>query len=95
MGVITPQMSGTLILVAVISCVLTPIVFKKMFSQRDDGNKKLNAVFTNSNNISLPVKRKLNSTQYKPNAVSHREVKAEKELSNILLCRDRIVQKTF
>ncbi|MBT2728143.1 cation:proton antiporter [Bacillus sp. ISL-75] len=79
-GVITQQMSGTLILVAVISCVVTPILFKKMFSQRDDGSKEQNAAFTKSNNICLPLKRKLNSTQSKPNVVAHRAVKSRKRI---------------
>lgn len=64
MKVITAQMSGTLILVAVITSIFTPIVFKKLFPKEHLENKKIRVSFLGANQVTLPVSRELNSSLY-------------------------------
>lgn len=64
MEMITPQMSGTLILVAVISSVITPIMFKKLFPQATAEEKKVKVAFIGANQMTLPVSRDLGSSLY-------------------------------
>jgi monovalent cation:H+ antiporter-2, CPA2 family len=64
MEIITPQMSGTLILVAVIACIITPIVFKKLFPRESATEKKLKVVFLGANQMTLPASRELQSSLY-------------------------------
>jgi monovalent cation:H+ antiporter-2, CPA2 family len=64
MEIITTQMSGTLILVAVIACIITPIVFKKLFPRESATEKKLKVVFLGANQMTLPASRELQSSLY-------------------------------
>ncbi|TCN27847.1 monovalent cation:proton antiporter family protein [Mesobacillus foraminis] len=82
MGVITPEMSGTLILVAVISCVLTPIVFKKMFPRSAAEDKKLKVALIGANQMTLPVTRELNSSHYEPVLYHTKQDKADKQIAS-------------
>ncbi len=66
MRVITPEMSGTLILVAVISSIFTPIVFKKLFPKEVIAVKKIPVAFLGANQITLPVSSELKSSLYEP-----------------------------
>lgn len=59
-GAITPEMSGTLILVAVISCIITPILFKKFFPQDTDFERKQEVIFIGANQLTLQTSRNLN-----------------------------------
>src|SRR5699024_357798 len=59
-GAITPEMSGTLILVAVISCIITPILFKKFFPQDTDYIRKQEVIFIGANQLTLQTSRNLN-----------------------------------
>lgn len=82
MAVITPEMSGTLILVAVISCVLTPIVFKKMFPRSATEDKKLRVALIGANQMTLPVTRELNSAHYEPVLYHTTQDKADKQIAD-------------
>ncbi|MCA1056720.1 monovalent cation:proton antiporter family protein [Rossellomorea aquimaris] len=64
MEIITSQMSGTLILVAVIACIITPILFKKLFPRESAKEKKLKVVFLGANQMTLPASRELQSSLY-------------------------------
>ncbi|MGG3469846.1 monovalent cation:proton antiporter family protein [Neobacillus pocheonensis] len=66
MEVITEQMSGTLILVAVITSIFTPIVFKKLFPKEAAASKKVSVAFLGANQVTLPVSRELKSGLYIP-----------------------------
>ena len=63
-NVISAQMSGTLILVAVISCILTPIMFKKLFPKENVVEQKIKIVFVGANQMSLAVYKELSQSQY-------------------------------
>jgi len=81
MEMITPQMSGTLILVAVISSVLTPIMFKKLFPQATGEDKKVKVAFIGANQMTLPVSRDLKSSLYEPVLYHIKQEKAEKQFA--------------
>ncbi|MEH7336655.1 monovalent cation:proton antiporter family protein [Neobacillus drentensis] len=66
MEVITEQMSGTLILVAVITSIFTPMVFKKLFPKEAAEGKKVSVAFLGANQVTLPVSRELKSGLYNP-----------------------------
>lgn len=82
MGVITQEMSGTLILVAVISCVFTPMVFKKLFPKANLEEKKLEVALIGANQMTLSVTRELNSTLYEPVLYHTKQDKAENKVSS-------------
>ncbi|WP_335869939.1 monovalent cation:proton antiporter family protein [Bacillus sp. 2205SS5-2] len=70
---ITPEMSGTLILVAVITCVVTPIFFKKLFPKESVQEKQLRVAFIGANQLTMPVSRELKSSLYDP-VLYHRKL---------------------
>jgi monovalent cation:H+ antiporter-2, CPA2 family len=78
MEMISPQMSGTLILVAVISSVLTPILFKKLFPEEKSEEVKVKVAFIGANQMTLPVSRALQSSLYEPVIFHTKQDKAEK-----------------
>lgn len=64
--VISDEMSGTLILVAVISSVFTPVVFKKLFPKHVAQARKLKVAIVGANQLTMPVSRELESSLYEP-----------------------------
>jgi len=83
MEVITSEMSGTLILVAVISCVITPIVFKKLFPLSASKDRKLKVALIGANQMTLSVTRGLSSL-YEPVLYHTKQDKAENKVSSSL-----------
>jgi monovalent cation:H+ antiporter-2, CPA2 family len=66
MKVITPEMSGTLILVAVITSIFTPIAFKKLFPKEAAAERKVKIAFLGANQVTLPVSREIKTGLYDP-----------------------------
>ncbi|MDF2903024.1 MAG: Na+/H+ antiporter-like protein [Bacillus sp. (in: firmicutes)] len=66
LGAITSEMSGTLILVAVITAIFTPMVFKKLFPKEAVQRKKIKVSFIGANQLTLQVSRELESSLYAP-----------------------------
>ncbi|WP_312095458.1 monovalent cation:proton antiporter family protein [Niallia sp.] len=64
LNIITPQMSGIFILVAIISCIITPIVFKKMFPKDAAREKVINVSIIGVNQVTMQVYQELKSTLY-------------------------------
>ncbi|WP_100403306.1 monovalent cation:proton antiporter family protein [Bacillus sp. FJAT-42315] len=64
LGVITAQMSGTLILVAVITCLITPVVFKKLFPPYMREEKQIKVAFVGANQYTMPISKELKSSLY-------------------------------
>lgn len=64
-GVIDTQMSSALILLAVVTCIITPILFKKVFPLKNVKNKKLTVKIIGANQLSLPLSLELDSNRYK------------------------------
>ncbi|MFJ7729336.1 cation:proton antiporter [Neobacillus sp. NPDC097160] len=83
-GVITEHMKGTLILVAVITSIFTPIVFKKLFPKEAAAIKKVNVAFLGANQVTLPVSLELKSGLYDPILYHTKMEKSEKQIANSL-----------
>ena len=64
MDMISPEMSGTFILVAVISCIITPILFKKIFPAEHSHEKRKKVVFIGANQLTLQVSRDLDPAYF-------------------------------
>ncbi len=84
MEIISAQMGGTLILVAVITSILTPIVFKKLFPREEAANRKIKVVFLGANQVTLPVSRELKSGLYEPILYHTRIEKSDKQIADSL-----------
>ncbi|WP_019153215.1 monovalent cation:proton antiporter family protein [Robertmurraya massiliosenegalensis] len=84
MGVITSEMSGTLILVAVISCVLTPILFKNFMPKETVTEKKLKIAFIGANQLTLPISRELKSSLYDTVIYHTKQEKSESQIADSL-----------
>ncbi|MBH0228809.1 monovalent cation:proton antiporter family protein [Halobacillus yeomjeoni] len=63
-GMIDAQMEGALILVAVLTCLIAPIVFKKIYGRFEDDDHKVVVSFIGSNRMTLPVVRELDIHAY-------------------------------
>jgi len=83
-GVITSEMGGTLILVAVITSIFTPIVFKKLFPKETGKERKLKVAFIGANQLTLPVSRELESHLYEPVLYHKKHEKSDKNISDSL-----------
>jgi monovalent cation:H+ antiporter-2, CPA2 family len=84
MKVISAEMSGTLILVAVITSIITPIAFKKLFPKEVALERKVTIAFLGANQVTLPVSRELKSGFYEPVLYHTKMEKSEKQISNSL-----------
>ncbi|TMU88060.1 sodium:proton antiporter [Bacillus sp. BHET2] len=87
---ITPQMSGTLILVAVITCIITPIFFKKLFPRESAKEKKLKITFLGANQLTMPVSRELQSSLYEPVLYHTKQDKSERSIADSLFTINEI-----
>jgi monovalent cation:H+ antiporter-2, CPA2 family len=84
MEVISPEMSGTLILVAVITSIFTPIAFKKLFPKEVAAAPKERIAFLGANQVTLPVSRELESNLYETTLYHTKMDKLDKMISNSL-----------
>lgn len=83
MGMISGKMSGALILVAVITCIVSPIVFKKSFPKQENANQTFKVAFIGANRFTLPVTRELDSSLYETTIYHTRQEKVDKsQLTN-------------
>lgn len=82
--VISPEMGGTLILVAVITSIFTPIVFKKLFPKEANVQKKQKVAFLGANQLTLPVSRELDSSLYEATVYHTPQEKSEKQIAHSL-----------
>jgi monovalent cation:H+ antiporter-2, CPA2 family len=84
MEVISSEMSGTLILVAVITSIFTPIAFKKLFPKEVAAAPKERIAFLGANQVTLPVSRELESSLYETILYHTKMDKLDKMISNSL-----------
>lgn len=80
--VISPEMSGTLILVAVISCIVTPIMFRKLFPKEMGADRKQRIIFIGANQMSLTVSKELNQEQFETVLVHKQIEKADSQTAD-------------
>lgn len=81
-NVISAEMSGTLILVAVISCILTPIMFRKWFPKENAEERKIKVVFVGVNQTSLTVSKELSNAQFETLLVHKKMEKADSQTAD-------------
>ncbi|MCM3411934.1 monovalent cation:proton antiporter family protein [Metabacillus litoralis] len=84
MEIITAEMSGALILVAVITSIVTPIFFKKLFPKSEGKSTKIKVAFIGANQMSLPVTRELNQDLYETTVYHIQQDKIDKQISESL-----------
>jgi monovalent cation:H+ antiporter-2, CPA2 family len=75
-GVIDTQMSSALILLAVVTCIITPILFKKVFPLQHVKNEKLTVNIIGANQLSLPLSLELDPNRYKVSLFHLKQEKA-------------------
>ncbi|RSK26505.1 sodium:proton antiporter [Bacillus sp. HMF5848] len=90
MGMISEQMSGALILVAVITSVVSPIVFKKVFPPHEETTHKLKVSFLGANQLTLPVTRELNPSLYETTLFHTKQEKIERSTSSTVFQIDEV-----
>ncbi|TXK89441.1 sodium:proton antiporter, partial [Parageobacillus sp. SY1] len=81
-NVIDENMKGALILVAVISSIVSPIVFKKLYAKPDDNEEKINISFVGTNQFTLSVAKVLNKQRYDVTLYHIRQEKIELPVSD-------------
>jgi monovalent cation:H+ antiporter-2, CPA2 family len=95
MEIITSQMSGTLILVAVIACIITPIIFKKLFPRESAKEKKVKVVFLGANQMTMPASRELQSSLYESVLYHTVQDKSDKNIADSLFKINEIEDYTL
>ncbi|WP_243385685.1 monovalent cation:proton antiporter family protein [Bacillus kexueae] len=84
MNIIDANMSGALILVAIIASIVSPIGFKKIFPKQEVQNTKLKVSFIGANQMTLPVTRELNNNIYETTVYHTQQEKIDKQISKSL-----------
>lgn len=82
MEVLTPHESGALILVAVISCIISPILFRKLFPKHHSAVPKSKVVLIGANQMTLPMTRELDPDHYEPFIYHVKQEKIDSHVSN-------------
>ncbi|MGO4889372.1 monovalent cation:proton antiporter family protein [Anaerobacillus sp. MEB173] len=80
-GVIDTQLMSALILVAVITCIITPIVFKKLFPKPVESEAKQKLVILGASNLTMPLFLDLDRTRFDIRMIHTKQQKPE-ELSS-------------
>lgn len=80
-GMIDDQMEGALILVAVLTCLVAPIVFKKIYGRFEDEDHKTVVSFVGSNRMTLPVVRELDIHAYETHLYHTKVDKIDERIS--------------
>ncbi|UOQ46945.1 monovalent cation:proton antiporter family protein [Gracilibacillus caseinilyticus] len=66
LGIITTEMNGALVLVAVLSCIITPAFFKKYYVNEEEANYQQSVSFIGINQATIPVLRELDPKDFEP-----------------------------
>ncbi|MCJ7840348.1 monovalent cation:proton antiporter family protein [Lederbergia sp. NSJ-179] len=82
MNVITAEKSGTFILVAVITCIVTPIFFKKWFPKENGYEPKQKVTFIGANQMTLPVSKDLDKDLFEATVFHKKNDKPDSHISD-------------
>ncbi|TDL95426.1 sodium:proton antiporter [Macrococcus brunensis] len=66
LGTISNTLSGTMILSAIITCVIVPVFFKKLFPVEISEERIINIAFIGKNQLSVPIAQTFNTELYHP-----------------------------
>ncbi|MEB6569796.1 monovalent cation:proton antiporter family protein [Staphylococcus auricularis] len=64
LGTISSETSGILILSAVITCVIVPVVFKKLFPMPEEATRRIEVSLIGKNQLTIPIAQNLSSQLY-------------------------------
>ncbi|MFY4774366.1 monovalent cation:proton antiporter family protein [Metabacillus sp. RGM 3146] len=81
---IDSNMSGALVLVAVLSSIIAPIGFKKLFPSHKIQSVKQSVAFIGANQMTLPVTRELENSLYEATVYHTQQDKIEKQIAESL-----------
>lgn len=79
---ITPEISGILILSAVITCVFVPIIFKKTFPMPEEATRRINVSLIGKNQLTIPIAQNLMSDLYAITLYYRKDLSDQRSLSN-------------
>lgn len=79
---ITPEISGILILSAVITCVFVPMVFKKTFPMPEEATRRINVSLIGKNQLTIPIAQNLMSELYAITLYYRKDLSDQRNLSN-------------
>lgn len=82
MGMISSELSGTLILVAVISCVIAPVIFKRLMPKIKEEEAPITVAMIGANNTTLLVYKDLLDSNYIPTLFHKKQEKADIKTSD-------------
>ncbi|MCI2803014.1 monovalent cation:proton antiporter family protein [Staphylococcus pettenkoferi] len=82
LGTISADISGILILSAVITCVFVPIVFKKIFPVPDESNRRIEVSMIGKNQLTIPIAQNLSSELYKVSLYYRNDLSDNRRLSD-------------
>jgi monovalent cation:H+ antiporter-2, CPA2 family len=80
-GVIDSKMEGALILVAVISCIVTPWFFKRFYVRYAETEKKYDVGFIGANQLTMPSVRNLDERYYRTHLYHTKQDKLDESLA--------------
>lgn len=83
LGTISNVLSGTLILSAIITCVIVPIFFKKLFPVQLSEDKVFKIAFIGKNQLSIPVAQSIRSELYQPTLFYRKDNSDNRTLEDI------------
>ncbi|PTK28836.1 cation:proton antiporter family protein, partial [Staphylococcus saprophyticus] len=84
LGTISPEISGILILSAVITCVFVPIVFKKMFPMPDEATRQIEVSLIGKNQLTIPIAQNLSSQLYQVSLYYRNDLSDKRKLSDAI-----------
>ncbi|KAB7667570.1 monovalent cation:proton antiporter family protein [Bacillus sp. B1-b2] len=84
LDIITTEMSGIFILVAIISCIITPIVFKKLFPKDAAGDKVIKVSIIGVNQVTMQVYQELKSPLYEVTFYHKKQEKQDFQIADSL-----------
>ncbi|MEB8100345.1 monovalent cation:proton antiporter family protein [Staphylococcus xylosus] len=84
LGTISPEISGILILSAVITCVFVPIVFKKIFPMPDEATRQIEVSLIGKNQLTIPIAQNLSSQLYQVSLYYRNDLSDKRKLSDAI-----------
>ncbi|WP_440863443.1 cation:proton antiporter domain-containing protein [Staphylococcus shinii] len=84
LGTISPEISGILILSAVITCVFVPIIFKKMFPMPDEATRQIEVSLIGKNQLTIPIAQNLSSQFYQVSLYYRNDLSDKRKLSDAI-----------
>ncbi|GGH80113.1 CPA2 family monovalent cation:H+ antiporter-2 [Pullulanibacillus pueri] len=87
--VISSEVASALILLAIITCIITPILFKKVFPFHALESKRKKVVILGANQITLPLASELDQNMYESHIYhTNKEMRPKQDYSNMHYIKD-------